>query len=99
MQSRGRYRLSLLPSLLLGALLGGGATLLYFSRKNADTASRFATIPQHRQSPPEKMSHQTPVPTISGTVKEAAVTMVSQAQEMLSEARSTGNEQSALSHR
>ena len=33
---------------------------------------------------------------ISGTVKEVAVMMVNQAQEMLSEARSTGDEQSAL---
>lgn len=94
-QSRGPYRLSLFPSLLLGALLGGGATLLYFSRKNAETEADSPQSPSTRQSPPEKMSHQVSAPMISGTVKEVAVTMVNQAQEMLSEARSTGDEQSA----
>ena len=93
--TRGRYRLGLFPSLLLGALLGGGATLLYFSRKNADTRDdpqQFSTL---RQPQSGQGSQQTPMPTISGAVKETAVTMVSQAQEILSEARNTGDEQSA----
>jgi hypothetical protein len=94
-QSRGRYRLSLLPSLLLGALLGGGATLLYFSRRNAGAEADLQPALHPRQQPREN-SQQPSVPTISGAVKEAAVTMVHQAQEIRSEARSTNEEQSAL---
>lgn len=92
---RGRYRLGLLPSLLLGTLLGGGATLFYLSRKNAESQD----VPQQFSSPqqpqPGDTSQQTSAPTISGAAKDAAITMVNQAQEILSEARSAIGGQAA----
>lgn len=84
-----RSRLGPLPSLLLGALLGGGATLLYLSRKN--TQQQRSGPQQAQQQHAESPAH---IPISSGTIKEATVAMVSQAQEILGEVRDTIGEQS-----
>lgn len=86
-RSRDR-RLGLLPSLLLGALLSGGATLFYLSRKGAQ--HQRASLQQKQGQHAASLAQG---PTSSSAIKEATIAMVSQAQEILDEVRDATSDQ------
>ena len=89
LQPRTQYRLGPLPSLLLGALLGGGATLLYLARWKDQPQAQLQHTDDTVRAQPRTLSAtpqaastvpQAHVAELSGAVKEVAITMVGQAQ-------------------